>query len=189
VAIGKPKAIDRHFDPMSTVVEDRVVLFRADNFDSAIKQAEVEALDYCNRTRFVNIYGQSVRLKFLGAVNAYSLPEDELSAGCEVYSATAITPRSVSNVKLVAELGGGRAWRKPLQFMDGEIATLTNLHHAVSGDPEAIGSELSDVAPEKCDCGRKRRCRPLMAFDTTIISVMDASHISGTTELPGSGAV
>jgi hypothetical protein len=38
MAIGKPKAIDRHFDPLSTLVEDRVVLFGADSFDSAIKQ-------------------------------------------------------------------------------------------------------------------------------------------------------
>jgi len=123
VAIGKPKAIDGHFDPMSTLVEDRVVLFRADSFDSAIKQAEVEALDYCKRTRFVNIYGQSVRLKFLHAMDAYSLPDDELSAGCEVYSSTAISPRSVSNAVLVTERFGKVEGRSPnrYKFMDGEI--------------------------------------------------------------------
>jgi Domain of unknown function (DUF4288) len=125
MAIGKPKALDRHFDPMSTLVEDRVVLFRADGFDSAIKQAEVDALHYCKRTRFVNIYGQSVRLKFLHAVDAYSLPDDELSGGCEVYSSTAISPRSVSNAVLVAERFGEQEYRSPkrYKFMDGKILT------------------------------------------------------------------
>lgn len=123
VATGKPKAIDGHFDPMSTLVEDRVVIFKADSFDSAIKQAEREAMDYCNRNRFVNIYGQSVRLKFLHAVDAYALPDDELSAGCEVYSSTAISPRSVSNTELVAERFGKVEGRSPnrYKFMDGGI--------------------------------------------------------------------
>ncbi|MCX6628631.1 MAG: DUF4288 domain-containing protein [Candidatus Solibacter sp.] len=123
VAVGKPKVTDRHFDATSTLVEDRVVLFRADTFDSAIKHAEAEAREYCNRTRYVNIYGQSVQLKSLGVANAYSLYEDEPSAGCEVYSATTIVPRIVSDVRVVAERfgkadGGGP---KRYKFMDGEI--------------------------------------------------------------------
>ncbi len=123
VAIGKPKAIDEHYDRMSTLVEDRVVLFRADSFDSAIRQAEIEASDYCKRSRFVNIYGQSVRTKLLRAVDAYSLPDDELSPGCEVYSSTAISPRSVSNAELVTERLGKVKGRSPkrYKFMDGEI--------------------------------------------------------------------
>jgi hypothetical protein len=67
----------------------------------------------------VNIYGQSVRLKFLHAVDAYSLPDDELSAGCEVYSSTAISPRSVSNAVLVTERFGKVEGR--YKFMDSEI--------------------------------------------------------------------
>ena len=80
-------------------------------------------MDYCKRNRFVNIYGQSVRLKFLHAVDAYALPDDELSAGCEVYSSTAISPRSVSNAELVAERFGKVKGRSPnrYKFMDREI--------------------------------------------------------------------
>jgi hypothetical protein len=123
VATGKPKASDEHFDPTSTLVEERVVLFRASSFDGAIKQAESEALKYCNQVRFVNIYGQRVRLKFLRAVDAYSLAGDEPSAGCEVYSSTTICPQSVSNAELVAQRFPEEQGRSPerYKYMDGAI--------------------------------------------------------------------
>ena len=57
--------------PRSTLIEDRVVLFQATDFDDAIKQAKTEARRYRKATRFVNIYGQSVRLKFLSATDAF----------------------------------------------------------------------------------------------------------------------
>jgi hypothetical protein len=123
VATGKPTIIDEHFDPTSTLVEDRVVLFRTDSFDSAIEQAEGEALNYCTRTRFVNIYGQTVRLKFLRAVDAYSVANDEPSPGCEVYSSTSIYPRSLSNADLLAQRFPKEKGGSPnrYKFVDGAI--------------------------------------------------------------------
>ena len=45
-AEGIPKSRDRHFDPDSTLVEDRVVLFQATSFDDAIALGVKEAQAY-----------------------------------------------------------------------------------------------------------------------------------------------
>ena len=124
VASGKPKMVDKNFDPNATLLEDRVVLFQADSFESAIKQAKDEAQRYCKSIEFVNIYGQKVRLKFLKTADAFSLMDQEPSAGCEVYSSTVLVPESVSNADLlVGRLGkaekGGSAAR--LKFIPGEL--------------------------------------------------------------------
>jgi hypothetical protein len=142
VATGRPKILDKSFDPASTLVEDRVVLFKADGFESAIKQAKDEASQYCNRTRFANIYGQSVRLNFLGAVDAFAIADARPSAGCEVYSSTAIVPRSVSNSKIINERFEKRKERGVkgrYKFLDDEILTgaLTAIHANQSARPKA----------------------------------------------------
>lgn len=127
VAVGKPKKLDPAFDPASTLVEERVVLFEGDSFEDAIRQAEDEANGYCARTQFVNIYGQSVKLNFLGAVDAYSISEVSPCAGTEVYSSTAIVARSVSNSHLVAKRFGKaekRAADGRKKFVDGDILNL-----------------------------------------------------------------
>jgi hypothetical protein len=124
VASGTPKRRDKHFDRASTLVEDRVVLFKAYSFEDAIEQAEAEALEYCRRTRYTNIYGQPVRLNFLGATDAFSILDQKPSAGCEVYSLTALIPGSVPDSRVVAERlgktnkGGMEARHK---FIDGRI--------------------------------------------------------------------
>jgi hypothetical protein len=106
-ATGRPKNTDKHFDPTSTLVEDRVVLFRADSFESAIEQAEEEAQQYCRQTRFTNIYGQSVRMKFLRIVHGFSMHDHGPVAGSEVYSSATLVARTVSNAKLIAQRFGG----------------------------------------------------------------------------------
>ena len=126
VAVGKPRWTDRYFDPASTLIEDRVVLFQATDFGDAIKQAENEARRYRKATRFVNIYGQSVRLKFLGATDAFSILDDQPGTGCEVYSSTAIVPNSVRDARLVRERFGekdSRGWQARNKFIDGRILT------------------------------------------------------------------
>ena len=47
IAAGRAKKTDKHFDPTATLVEDRVVLLRADSFHSAIQKAEQEVQQYC----------------------------------------------------------------------------------------------------------------------------------------------
>src|SRR5580658_10992429 len=58
VATGKRNGPTKYYDANSTLVEDRIVLFRAKSFKDAIRQAEAEAKHYCKTTRFDNIYGQ-----------------------------------------------------------------------------------------------------------------------------------
>lgn len=126
VASGRPKWTDRYFDPASTLVEDRVVLFQATNFDDAIRLAEAEAKRYCKRTGYENIYGQSVRLKFLDVTDAFSMHDDVPGAGTEVYSKTAIVPSSIRDSRVVTMWWGkqGRqAWQARNKFIHGKILT------------------------------------------------------------------
>ena len=123
-ATGKPTMRDKHFDPDSTLVEDRIVLFKATSFEDAIQQAENEARQYCDAISFSNIYGQRVRLKYLGAVDAFSMLDHEPSSGCEVYSSTAIVAKSVSEARLTNERFGVRPDRgapSRYKFLDAEI--------------------------------------------------------------------
>lgn len=125
VAVGKPKWTDRYFDPASTLVEDRVVLFQATNFDDAIRQAEAEAKRYCRATRYQNVYGQRVRLKFLAATDAFSM-HSVPGAASEVYSTTAIVPNSVRDSRVVTIWWGKRerhAWQARNKFIHGKILT------------------------------------------------------------------
>jgi len=147
-ATGKPKSPDRDFDPESTMVEERVVLFQARGFEDAIKQAEDEAQRYRGRTRFVNIYGQTVKLKFLGALDAFAIVDLSPSAGCEVYSSTAIVSRGVSNERLVNERFGKpekRAAKTRHKFVDGEILSGVL---AITG-PGKSGRGSHKIAPFK----------------------------------------
>lgn len=102
VATGKPKRPGVEYDPESTLVEDRVVLFRAESFESVIAQGEAEAREYCRRIRFSNIYGQNVRLKFAGIVDAFSMADFKPGHAAEVYSGTTIVPSEVTNQELLA---------------------------------------------------------------------------------------
>jgi hypothetical protein len=111
-AEGEPKSPGKHFDPESTLIEDRVVLFQASGFDDAIAQATKEARSYCKQVRFVNPYGQKVRMRFLDAYDAYEIsefPDSDPGAGSEVYSLTELVRASVPDVAIVKKRLGGLA--------------------------------------------------------------------------------
>src|SRR5690242_9160866 len=101
-AFGKPKAADKHFDPDSTLIEDRIVLFRAKNGDDACRQAEAEARHYAQSTRYTNIYGQRVRLRYLNALHCFEMihaPKIE----AEVYSTTSLLSRSTADSAVISQ--------------------------------------------------------------------------------------
>jgi len=109
---GRPKSRDKHFDPESTLIEDRVVLFQATSFDDAIAQAIKEASTYCKQIRYVNPYGQKVRMRFLDAYDAYAIsemPDRKSGAGSEVYSLTELVRASVSDSVVIKKRLGGQA--------------------------------------------------------------------------------
>jgi len=123
VAAGKPKSPDKYFDPNSTLLEDRVVLFQARDFDDAIRQAEKEAKDYSRTIKFVNVYGQPVRMRFLGAIDAYQIFDHPVTSGCEVYSSTTIIPRAGSDSRVVKERFGEKEkrWQARKKFADARV--------------------------------------------------------------------
>ena len=59
------------------VYEERVVLFRAESFEDAIRQAEVEAEEYCSHLSGVS---------YLGYVMVYHLPSPKVAGGTVVFS-------------------------------------------------------------------------------------------------------
>ncbi len=103
-----------------------MVLFQATDFDHAIKKAEGEARRYCKTISCENIYGQSVRLKFLGATDAFQMHDSVPGAGSEVFSTTAIVPNSIRDSRVVTMWWGKQerhAWQARNKFIHGKILT------------------------------------------------------------------
>jgi hypothetical protein len=106
------------------LVEDRIVLFQASGFDDAITQGEKEARSYIKETKFVNIYGQPVQLRYLGACDTYQISDKKIAAGSEVYSLTELVGSSVSDSAVVTRhLGEDSSARGPKRhkFVAGDI--------------------------------------------------------------------
>jgi hypothetical protein len=121
-AEGKPKLRDRHFDPESTLIEDRIVIFQAISFDDAIKQATKRS--YARQTRFINMYGQKIRMQFLGVCDAFKIFDRKPAAGSEVYSSTELVRGSVSDLTLIRRRMGPKVSpgdNARNKFVDGRI--------------------------------------------------------------------
>ncbi|MDI1243054.1 MAG: DUF4288 domain-containing protein [bacterium] len=99
-AVGEPNAVDGGFDRDATLLEERVVIFRADSLDDAIEKAEGEALGYSEES-YKNFYGQTVQLRYLGCCEAYDIGEDLIEDGVEVFSSRESVPESVADSLLV----------------------------------------------------------------------------------------
>lgn len=87
---GKPIAIDENYDESVTLVEERIVIFKARNHEEAIKKAEKDALEYIKETH-INPYGQKVKTRYLKAFDSYEIFEDlnnSLKSGIEFFSNT-----------------------------------------------------------------------------------------------------
>ena len=99
---GKPEATDRDYWGDGSLVEERVVLFRARSFKEASRKAEREAKKYAAESTDRNPYGQKLSLRYLGACDAYELTPDETpESGVEVFSMTELTPRSTSDEAVI----------------------------------------------------------------------------------------
>jgi len=105
-AVGKAIARDSAYDGSVSLVEERVVLFKAHGFGAAIRAAEKEARRYARR-RYVNPYGQKVVTRYLGACDAFEL-FDTPGARAEVFSTTQIVSRAVSNRAIIDQRIGPR---------------------------------------------------------------------------------
>ena len=122
-AQGRPRSIDEHYDPNVTMVEERVLVFRARSFHLAIRAAEREAREYAHG-RCTNLYGQRVLTKYLGACDAFELSGSPGDCS-EVYSRTELVSRRKRDRHVVDTLLGAeerhRAHATRRKFLDREV--------------------------------------------------------------------
>jgi Domain of unknown function (DUF4288) len=70
------RTVFEHDKPGDGLFEERIVLFRAADFEEALERADAEALEYA----------KSARCSFTGYVTLYELADEELGDGVEVFS-------------------------------------------------------------------------------------------------------
>jgi uncharacterized protein DUF4288 len=102
--LGRRLGTDRHFSKDMTMVEERVVVVRAHSADEAIRIGKVEARRY-SRLMHRNPYGQRVRTRRLRCIDAYAMNEP-LHEKAEVYSATQVVPRRVTDAAIIRHAFG-----------------------------------------------------------------------------------
>ncbi len=123
-ASGKSSHTDRRFDGSATLVEERIVILKARNFNEAISKSEKEAQDYCSDQIFKNLYGESVSIRFLKCCDAFELFEAP-DSNVEVYSNNFITDKQVKDKELVNRFLGKRETKMQKEsrrrFMNAEL--------------------------------------------------------------------
>lgn len=121
--VGTPNLVDRYYEEGATLVEERVVLFRARSFNEAAAKAEQEAREYARGKR-VNRYGQTIKQRFLGASDAFEM-FDRPGKGAEVFSATELVASTISDAQIrLSRMGRekrGDRWRRT-KFLQREFA-------------------------------------------------------------------
>ena len=128
-AIGKPKSIDGNFDADATLIEERIVLIRARNFDEAIKKGENEAKR--NLSEYKNFYGQKVKQRYLEVCDAFELFDEPNENGVEVFSLIETVSKKVKDSVLVENKFGKDESpesfaRKREKFWDAELLDKVN---------------------------------------------------------------
>jgi len=129
-AKGRPLGWDQSYDSGVTLIEERILIYRAASFKDAIRKAEVNAREYATSTRSRNPYGQKIVCRYLRACDAFKL-FDEPETEKEVYSMTELVPRDLTDQAIVDRFLGtegdvdprrrnifnesysGRAWPSP----------------------------------------------------------------------------
>ena len=128
-ARGRARNTDSSYDPLTTLVEERVVLIRARSLDEAIRKAKTEARRYVRTLgSYRNVYGERVRSRCPGAFNACEL-FFEPAVGSEVFSANRLFPRRASDRAVIDEIIGRRETQRA-------SVRWRFLHHSVT--PEFI---------------------------------------------------
>ncbi len=118
---GRPVKADRSFDRGGTLVEERVLLFRAPTPSEAIQMAERAARQYA-KDRFTNPYGETVVTRYLNACDCFELFDDP-GNGAEVFSTTCAISKRTSDRGLCDRYFGSRSEnRRPRKrYSDGEF--------------------------------------------------------------------
>lgn len=99
---GKADHKGAGFDPQATMVEERVVLFRARSFDEAVRKAEREAQQYVTDSDYTGCFGQRVSTRYMGCADVFWLFEPPAEK-VEVFSTTEIFPAQVSDAEIIRD--------------------------------------------------------------------------------------
>ena len=103
-AIGKPDVVDAYYKKNIDMVEERIVVLKARNFDEAIRKGEKEANEYVGGTH-INPYGQKVVQKYIGTIDVFEM-FDDLELNAEIYSSTHLIPKDESSKKISDRIMG-----------------------------------------------------------------------------------
>ncbi|TAK66691.1 MAG: DUF4288 domain-containing protein [Bacteroidetes bacterium] len=97
-----PKLIDRDYDGSLKTYEESILVIRATSVEKAWEQAERIARE--NEIEYKNLYGQTVRWRFVEIVDTYHIDERKLVSGMEVYSRFIGMPKKLTVKKVMKQL-------------------------------------------------------------------------------------
>ncbi|AZQ63937.1 DUF4288 domain-containing protein [Flammeovirga pectinis] len=76
--------IDSNYEKNYQAFEESIMLVIADSFERAYEIAELKAKKA--EDTYTNCYGQTVKYRFIDSIDCYSISENELEDGMELYS-------------------------------------------------------------------------------------------------------
>ena len=120
-ASGTPKRTDAAYFPDAVLVEERVVLLRAEDVEDAIQRGEAEAREYAS-DEHMNPYGQRVYTSYLEVIDCY-VPSEGPGDRVEVFSSTEVVSSSRKNNEII----DARMGRRP---EDNDAAVRRKFCHA-----------------------------------------------------------
>lgn len=82
--------------------EERIVLFKAKDFETAIAKAEKEAKKHAKNS-YTNINGKKVTLLDLEFFDAHAIDDEELKDGSELFTSATLITDKLTNKQLIAK--------------------------------------------------------------------------------------
>ena len=92
--------LDNHYDDKHKIIEEQIIVVRAQSPDDAFELAEKSAKDNTEMT-YRNPYGQHVQCRFLESVNCQKLFAPEIRSGSEVYFRLYLVPNEMSKCEFI----------------------------------------------------------------------------------------
>ena len=109
-----------------SLVEDRIVLLRAESFDEAIRLGEIEAESYAKDT-WPNAKGKLVKTRYLGACDVFSvkaLPAE----GVEIYSSVLLRRTPESDDVVIERLLGSENEHASAEVFEPDFDRLVEMN-------------------------------------------------------------
>lgn len=91
--------IDINYISTHKTYEESIILINAQSFDYAYKIAEKKAIE--RELDYINVYGESVGWKFVEAIDCFSIGEETLNTGVELYSRFLRVPKNINSKEFI----------------------------------------------------------------------------------------